>query len=922
MDIQSFFRKRRLDFSFSNKSRLKLKREDIAGTTFGEMLHQQTDSYKNTSLDKVIGSLKSIKNLHNLRIAAMTSAFVFFLLALDFAFPLVISDNTVEGVGTVSNTSLTLTTDHEQAKLNIVPTSTSGSFATSTDAEKAKFSVSTTNSTGYTLSIKGSTNNDLSNSAAGDNLGSITTSASGIDAATFNTNTRYLNKWGYMPSKYNGQDNTTKYYGITSSDVTLNETSAPNASGTSDSYSIGLGAKVDYNKPAGSYTNTFILAAVGKPVPYTINYRDGTGDSSVTGLPYADDNHTSSSTSVQVNYGTTSTITRTGYTFANKWCLGSVANSGTTCDGTVYNNGSSIDFIDQTSSSSVVTLYAMWVPATRSLSITFDGDGINSVQVRTASGTGGELKGTVSTSGGSVSGLTYNTAYYLYPVFQSGYGLDNWTKTSPTGTLSSTTELNPTFTIGAEDGAVTIKAKDTRPYMQNFDLAQCKNLATNNDYTLYDSRDGEDYTVRYLNFNCWMTQNLNFSGTTLTPEDSNVDQNVYFRYPDAYKEFGEDDCKTNSAPCIKSGQDSGGNPSVWYNMSAASALSARYDMPLNWRERSQSVCPKGWRLPSRAEYVSLATEDWNSFREIDNGFYKDGDSYLEDHDFGFWWTSTASGSTSTYLASPDRYTVGLGIREFDNRSGVTVRCVLDVDPPNMQDYNSQELATGSTRVLRDSRDGQHYVATRLKDDQVWMADNLNFGDIDRYPLLIEQLDDTNTNIDVDDGDNPISSVIFGAWKKEDGSAVSAYDRGSYISGRDNLIYPDYDKYSGSSSTLYNYYAASAANSIYSDICPKGWELPGDRDYDNLVSAYNSIEFKLWASTQDGGAAFTLPGAFFESSYSNGSITSSNEEAWYWTRTPKDTNTMYTYHFTKTAVARIDRNKRRGNAIRCIRDPRI
>ncbi|MBR3172677.1 hypothetical protein IKF21_02070, partial [Candidatus Saccharibacteria bacterium] len=86
---------------------------------------------------------------------------------------------------------------------------------------------------------------------------------------------------------------------------------------------------------------------------------------------------------------------------------------------------------------------------------------VSSVQVRTASGTGGTLKGTVSSSGGYVSGLTYNTAYYLYPTFSSGYEFSSWAKTSGSGTLSSTSASNPYFTMGAGNGTVTITGKSS-----------------------------------------------------------------------------------------------------------------------------------------------------------------------------------------------------------------------------------------------------------------------------------------------------------------------------------------------------------------------------------------------------------------------------------------------------------------------------
>ena len=753
-------------------------------------------------------SFRFIKNLRYARVAGIISIFVFFLLALDFAFPLVISDNTVEGVGAVSNTSLTLTTNHEQAKLNIVPTSTSGSFAASTDAEKAKFSVSTNNSTGYTLAIKGSSNNKLSNAAASTTLDSITTASTGIDAATFNTNTSYLNKWGYMPSKYNGQNNTTKYYGITSSDVTLNETSAPNASGTSDSYSIGLGAKVDYNKPAGSYTNTFILAAVGKPVPYTINYRDGTGDSSVTGLPYTDSTHTTSSTSVTANYGTTSTITRTGYTFANKWCLGTVnttgVNPGTTCTGTVYNNGSSIDFIDQTSSSSVVTLYAMWTPATYSLSISFAaGGGIDSVQVRTAPGTGGELKGTVSTSGGSVSGLTYNTAYYLYPNFKEFYELDSWTKTSSTGTLSSRTDLNPTFTIGAGDGRVMIRANDTRPYMQNFSDTDAAAMSEGTEIALRDARDEQVYTVAKINGQVWMTRNLaigcngsyseygdRMDSQELNSTDSNV--SAYWDTPT--------DSLTAGDSYTDARMECSSTYGAWYNYKAATAGTISGES--NTTDATEDICPKGWRLPTYYEFTGLASDSGfkTLFNPVKGGHYAEG--HRNDDGLGEWWSASSDNNTARYFL---RYAGVLTVNAYTRDRGYYVRCVKDFVPTmqNFSDTDETAMNEGGIKVLRDSREGDEKYTVAKINGHVWMTQNLRFQGTHITP------EDTNINTakNISYGDLTIGNSL-------DNPRIHVSENSDY-------------------GVWYNYAAASAmtitgsnnTNDATYDICPKGWRLP-------------------------------------------------------------------------------------------------
>ena len=139
--------------------------------------------------------------------------------------------------------------------------------------------------------------------------------------------------------------------------------------------------------------------------------------------------------------------TKTGYTFA-----GWTGSNGTTPQTSVsIAKGSTGD----------KSYTANWTKNQYELTVTFAGTGVSSVKVCTVSGdcSGTNLKGTVSSTGGKVSGLDYDTAYYLYPAYTSGYTLNSWAKTSTTGTLSSTSAANPTFTMGAGNGAVTITGK-------------------------------------------------------------------------------------------------------------------------------------------------------------------------------------------------------------------------------------------------------------------------------------------------------------------------------------------------------------------------------------------------------------------------------------------------------------------------------
>lgn len=426
---------------------------------------------------------------------------------------------------------LNFTSTNNAASVTLGINSSTGTFATSLADQKASFSISTNNYTGYTVKIATNENNSALSSGSNsiESISSVTTATDFLNNASLN------NKWGYIPNYYNSEANTSNYYPAPTSSnaATLRVTDAPNSNdgiSNADNYTIGLGLRADYSSPSGTYTNnTFVIQYIANPVAYSIAFGNDTGDT-VTNLPTALAG-TTNVTSVTLTNNTTPT--RTGYTFANKWCLGSTANNGTTCSGTEYAVGSSFG-IDQTIANSS-TLYAMWTPNTYPLAITFAGIGgsVSSVKVCVVSGdcTGADLKGTVSASGGSVSDLAYGVSYYLYPTFSSNnYGLASWEKTSSYGALNgetaintTTTTTNPTFTIGL-DNAITIDGQKTInaiQYMQEITsdnkFTVLSSMTEGNSYTLYDKRDSKAYRVAKLaDGNLWMLDNLALDLTALT----------------------------------------------------------------------------------------------------------------------------------------------------------------------------------------------------------------------------------------------------------------------------------------------------------------------------------------------------------------------------------------------------------------------
>jgi uncharacterized protein (TIGR02145 family) len=168
--------------------------------------------------------------------------------------------------------------------------------------------------------------------------------------------------------------------------------------------------------------------------------------------------------------------------------------------------------------------------------------------------------------------------------------------------------------------------------------------------TLTDSRDGKRYKAVKIGKQTWMAENLSYDAS------------------------GSKCYSNNSANCAKYGR--------LYNWSTA-----------------KNACPRGWHLPSDAEWTALtdfvgndagtklkATSGWDSngngtdefgFSALPGGYGSSDGGFLNVGTYGFWWSSTEDGSYLAYGRDMgyDRSYVG----RYDNDKSylLSVRCVQD-----------------------------------------------------------------------------------------------------------------------------------------------------------------------------------------------------------------------------------------------------
>lgn len=312
----------------------------------------------------------------------------------------------------------------------------------------------------------------------------------------------------------------------------------------------------------------------------------------------------------------------------------------------------------------------------------------------------------------------------IVPV-RDGYNFKGWctTQTEDGGTCSGTaynpdgggTDLTWTLDHTASSNSLSLYAiwNVSKNYIQNLTLSQCQvNVGTNgnaanigDNITVYDKRDENDYTVRYINGECWMTQNLRFQGSSIDTTNTNTNTNKTITWYD----LGSTEASSTSEHCniaytfdsnwnviYTSGNgfiyackhDSGSATNgVWYNFAGASAMTITGVSNSNLT--TYDICPKNWHLPTgpsttaNTDYNKLVgnttsgyqnpTTGFTAFGAVVGGYYND--TSFGNTGYGLWWSATPNGTDIRYgLVYNSRFGFS-GSRNIGRYSGVYARCV-------------------------------------------------------------------------------------------------------------------------------------------------------------------------------------------------------------------------------------------------------
>ena len=492
-------------------------------------------------------------------------------------------------------------------------------------------------------------------------------------------------------------------------------------------------------------------------------------------------------------------------------------------------------------------------------------------------------------------------------------------------------------------------------YMQSMNPAEC----TETPMVIADQRDGIPYTVRRLaDGNCWMVENLRFTGTRLSSATSNVaaqytDANPYLvNGTGSYKSLAVGDNSYNDAELI-AGMDNKGESTVWYNYVAATAGTITGSS--NSNEAEYSICPSGWRLPNDTEYtnlVNLIGDNPATFTPTGGGTYDAG--AVKDSPLGTLWSSTP---TQNVIGNA-RYTVYYNsnynklVHNGGNRYyGFFVRCILDtktiVDATYLQDVTpamSRNTTVGTTTDLIDIRDGQTYKVAKLADGQIWMTSNLNLAG--GTTLYSDDSDVAPANTRA--SGTPYYTLPDGngySGKFSDNTVAYVYNTGNETTSQADCTstQPCNSYYSWLAATAGGKDASGTAvtgngpDAAYS-ICPKGWRLPKSGndsdtsatsttgykkgDFYKLATAYGA---NLESSNLQNSAVFynnagpgTLPNFLLAGLYYSSTFAYGGSYGSYWSSSSYSSTSAYRLTFSSSLVNSAESDYRRvGFPVRCV-----
>ncbi|MBR3246518.1 hypothetical protein IKF87_01395 [Candidatus Saccharibacteria bacterium] len=332
---------------------------------------------------------------------------------------------------------------------------------------------------------------------------------------------------------------------------------------------------------------------------------------------------------------------------------------------------------------------------------------------------------------------------------------------------------------------------------------------------------------------------------------------------------------------------------------------------------------------SSATYPITLDNGYGSYSNVPSSYIK-----VAHRDSGTDLGSSATGAslTSTYAAyisktqPADTYIGKVKYTMVHPNDAAAPSTKTIADATYMQEVGKcpASLTTGMVYELTDSRDNQKYRVAKLKDGNCWMLQNLKLGRSTSTLTLTPANSDVGSNYTLD---NKLPSpgkfhayTIDGVPYQNNSTEYYCTGDGT-ASDWESCYYNWYTATAGAGTT----YIATQGQNVNNSICPAGWTLPTQPQFQALYNQYPSAAEMLVANPTTAkenaptvGQVTNTPGFLLSGSYAIAGAGTLGSYGVYWSRTAGSAPTAYSLRMDTSSVDPANYYRKHGGfAVRCV-----